>query len=82
MKGKKVMTLPEPYHTEACMLFCTWLHRLEERDRQKKEKLKLEGEVIEQDSAIQHISGRNRVSFLERDSEVEPEAFFPFLYGD
>lgn len=26
------MALPEPYHTEACKLFCRWLHRLEAID--------------------------------------------------
>jgi hypothetical protein len=25
--------LPEEYHKEACKLLCTWLRRLEERDR-------------------------------------------------
>jgi len=25
--------LPESYHVEACKLLCTWLRRLEERDR-------------------------------------------------
>lgn len=30
------MALPEPYHTEACKLFCRWLHRLEAIDNYNK----------------------------------------------
>lgn len=34
--------LPPDAHEEACKLFCTWLHRLEERDKRNAEARKHE----------------------------------------
>ena len=47
------MTLPEPYYTRACRLFCRILHRLEERDRRDAEMRASTTDAIEEDSAIQ-----------------------------
>ena len=52
------MMLPQEYYRDACKLFCTWLHRLEERDKRHAAQRKLTTETIPTSNVECRITAR------------------------